>query len=469
MGARNSRRSILRGGVVGAAGLAMLVATPSALQTAVANGDTRTLSFVHTHTGERATITFKRDGRYDADGMRRMNHFLRDWRRNEQIEMDPRLVDLVWEVYRDVRGAEPIHLVSAYRSPTTNNMLRARSSGVARGSQHTRGKAMDFFIPGVSTQLIREKGVLRQRGGVGFYSGSNGFVHIDVGSVRAWPRMTREQLARLFPDGNTIHLPSNGPPLPGYQATLARLGRDGRGGEGASFLAFARQGRDVEAEEGPTRASAAGSGRGILATLFGRGADDEEAPTRAPRQPAPAAAERPASVVARADPRPDPRQQELRAAPLPPARPLDLAAAEPDEEEEPATPVAAVPLPPPHPEREARETDIVTASTEPAPRAGMQLASLASQPVASPRRAPAPLAPAARRVDLIAPDLTRAALRPLMDALPMRQVSVPLPTRIEATALSFAEAPDALGFGLWRTRRTDGFSGPLVRVRPTAL
>ncbi|AJC80574.1 peptidase M15 family protein [Rhizobium etli bv. phaseoli str. IE4803] len=99
--------------------------------------------------GERGTITYKRDGKFDPKGLAQINRFLRDWRRNEPTRMDPRLLDLVWEVYKRSGGKDYIHVVSAYRSPATNNMLRnrSRSTGVAKKSQHMLGKAMDFYFP----------------------------------------------------------------------------------------------------------------------------------------------------------------------------------------------------------------------------------------------------------------------------------------------------------------------------------
>ena len=104
---------------------------------------------------------------------------------------------MVWEVYQEVGGKEPIQIISAYRSPQTNSMLRSRSRGVAQFSQHMLGKAIDFNIPGVPLEQIRIAGLRLQRGGVGFYpSSGSAFVHLDVGSVRHWPRMTRDQLQR---------------------------------------------------------------------------------------------------------------------------------------------------------------------------------------------------------------------------------------------------------------------------------
>ncbi|MGD9920802.1 MAG: DUF882 domain-containing protein [Pseudorhodoplanes sp.] len=196
------------------------------LHTAIANGDTRTISMHHTHRGDDITVTFKRNGRYDDDGLKKLNHFLRDWRTDDATTMDPQLFDAVWEVQREFGTDKKIHIISSYRSPRTNAMLRKRSSGVARHSLHMQGKAMDFFIPGVPLDRVREAGLRLQRGGVGFYPTSGSpFVHMDVGGVRHWPRMTREQLARVFPDGRTVHLPTDGKPLAGFALAQADLAK----------------------------------------------------------------------------------------------------------------------------------------------------------------------------------------------------------------------------------------------------
>ena len=170
-------RSARVGARLGLAAL-FLVGAAGELQNAVAQGDTRTLSFHHTHTGENITVTFKRNGRYDADGLKKLNWFMRDWRKERETEMDPHLYDLLWEVYREVGATQPIGLICGYRSPETNSMLRARSSGVARNSQHTQGHAIDFYIPGVELSKIRAIGLRLQRGGVGFYPTSGSPVGI---------------------------------------------------------------------------------------------------------------------------------------------------------------------------------------------------------------------------------------------------------------------------------------------------
>jgi uncharacterized protein YcbK (DUF882 family) len=200
-----------------------------ALQNAVAEGETRTISLHHIHTNEDIAITYKRDGRYDEAALDKLNWFLRDWRRNQVIRMDPQLIDLAWEVQRETGSTRPIWVVCGYRSPETNAMLRRRSSGVARFSQHMLGHAMDFYVPGVRLEELRVIGLRLQRGGVGFYPSSGSpFVHMDTGGVRMWPRMTRNELLRVFPDGRTAYLPSDGGPLPGYQLALADIRKHGK-------------------------------------------------------------------------------------------------------------------------------------------------------------------------------------------------------------------------------------------------
>ena len=107
---------------VGLATLALIVSTNS-LQTVVANGDTRAIALQHTHRDDAITVTFKRNGRYDDEALKKLNYFLRDWRNDDQTRMDPQLFDILWEVGREVDTKEAIHIVSSYRSPATNAML----------------------------------------------------------------------------------------------------------------------------------------------------------------------------------------------------------------------------------------------------------------------------------------------------------------------------------------------------------
>lgn len=210
----------------------LLLAGAGTVHDAAALNETRTLSFHHTHSNEDLTVTFKRDGRYDEAALKEINHYLRDWRTQDQTVMDPHLFDIIWEVYRDVDGKKPIQIISAYRSPATNAMLHRRSSGVARFSQHMLGHAMDFFIPGVPLEQIRFAGLRLQRGGVGFYPTSGSpFVHLDTGSIRHWPGISRDLLAKVFPDGRTVHMPTDGKPMKGYELARADIeARDGNDG-----------------------------------------------------------------------------------------------------------------------------------------------------------------------------------------------------------------------------------------------
>ncbi len=235
-------------------------AAPSAAQ-----AETRSLKVYHVHTGERVEIVFKRNGRYVQDGINKLNRALRDWRRNEPTKMDPRLFDVIWQVYQKSGSRGYISVVGGYRSPATNSMLRKRSKGVAKESQHMKGKAMDFFIPGVSLKKLRYLGLQQQAGGVGYYPRSGSpFVHMDVGSVRHWPRMSRGELMAVFPRGNTVHVPSDGKPLAGYALALASQKSRLQSGSSAKFDNSSSGSADAK-----PRIS-------LFAALFGGGADEEE-------------------------------------------------------------------------------------------------------------------------------------------------------------------------------------------------
>jgi uncharacterized protein YcbK (DUF882 family) len=270
------------------------------LQTAIADGDTRTISMHHVHTDERITITYKRDGRYDEAALEKLNWFLRDWRRSQSTHMDPHLIDLLWEVQRETGSKELIDIVCGYRSPQTNSMLRRRSRGVARFSQHMLGHAIDFYIPGVRLEQIREIGLRLQRGGVGFYPTSGSpFVHMDTGGVRMWPRMTRNELLHVFPTGRTVYLPADGHPLQGYAVALADLRNRGQN----PTATWSEEAREEGLDENIVLASDTG-GKTI-------------AP---PRPPVPTAAAAPARV-AQAAPAPAPPQATPAAPQAAPAAP----------------------------------------------------------------------------------------------------------------------------------------------------
>ena len=228
-----------------------------------AMAEVRSLKLYHLHTHEKAEIVYKRNGRYVPEGLRKINIILRDWRRNEPTKMDPRLLDLVWEAYRQSGATDYIQVVCGYRSPSTNSMLRSRSRGVAEKSQHMLGKAMDFYIPGVPLKKLRNIGLKMQGGGVGYYPSSGSpFVHMDVGNVRHWPGISRQELVSLFPNGKTLHVPSDGRPLPGYEQAMAAY--KARKGAGTPNIELASAG-------GSTKRSG-----GLLAAWFGGGADEAD-------------------------------------------------------------------------------------------------------------------------------------------------------------------------------------------------
>lgn len=272
-----------------------------ALQNAVAEGETRTITMHHIHTGEDIAITYKRDGRYDDAALKKLDWFLRDWRRNEATAMDPRLIDLVWEVQRESGSKEPIQVVCGYRSPKTNAMLRRRSEGVARYSQHILGRAMDFYVPGVSLEQVREIGLRLARGGVGFYPESGSpFVHMDVADIRMWPRMSRAQLIRVFPDGRTVQIPTDGKPLPGYAVALAEVTQRGATPSASSLQAARNAGINVDtalaSNEPPARPNPFAKLLGLAKSNQAQEADALLTPVAWRPQPA---------ALAGLDPRPD--------------------------------------------------------------------------------------------------------------------------------------------------------------------
>ena len=122
------------------------------------------------------------NGVYDQAVLDKLNWFCRDWRLNEPTKMDPHLFDIIWEVYRESGSTQPIDVLSGYRSPQTNAMLRRRSRQVAEHSQHMQGKAIDAHFLDVGTGRIRDIAMRMQAGGVGFYpTGMTPWVHIDSG------------------------------------------------------------------------------------------------------------------------------------------------------------------------------------------------------------------------------------------------------------------------------------------------
>jgi uncharacterized protein YcbK (DUF882 family) len=392
------------------AGFAVLLAA-AWMSVAPARAETRTLKLYNVHTKERAEITFKRNGRYISDGLRKANRLLRDWRRNEPTKMDPRLLDLVWEAYRAVGARDYIHIVSGYRSPATNSMLRRTRGGQAKKSQHMLGKAMDFYIPGVSLAKLRAVGLKAQVGGVGYYPRSGSpFVHLDVGNVRHWPRMSRKQLMAVFPDGKSIHVPSDGKPLPRYKEALASYNSRKKSGT-STFALLNSAGGDDDGAKKPT----------LLAALFGGGADEEEEtssefeskPSAAAAKKAIEADEGEATAASPKEPvkpveEPKPVEEEVQVAALP-SRNVPVPAFAPRQKpvEFPEPPVVAEPLAAPVPQAD------IPAAMPAAPRANAPLAPT-----------PPALVPGADPFDPVPEDAPVAN-----SGQPVVVANVPLPTR----------------------------------------
>ncbi len=171
----------------------------------IAGGETRTLSLYHIHTKESITVTYMVKGRYVPSAMKKINYLMRDWRRNEVIKIDPKTVDLMWELHADLGSHAPIHIICGYRSPRTNAFLKKIGRNVAGKSQHMIGRAIDLYFPDVATKKIRNSALVRKVGGVGYYrssGGPTGFVHLDTGKVRHWgPAIGKTEMAQIFRDG----------------------------------------------------------------------------------------------------------------------------------------------------------------------------------------------------------------------------------------------------------------------------
>jgi uncharacterized protein YcbK (DUF882 family) len=145
----------------------------------------RGLSFFNTHTGESAAVEYCHSGCLIPPSLERINHILRDDRTGERKDIDVRLLDLLNALSRKISTDEPFHVISAYRSPSTNAFLRAHGGGVAANSLHLLGQAIDIRVPGLKLRDLYRAAVALHGGGVGIYPESD-FVHIDVGRVRTW-------------------------------------------------------------------------------------------------------------------------------------------------------------------------------------------------------------------------------------------------------------------------------------------
>lgn len=148
-------------------------------------GDIRRIRMYSGRTGEMVDTIYWADGKYIREALNEINYFMRDWRTNTVIGIDPRTIDVAAASHRLLQTSEPYMMLSGYRSPKTNAMLRARSSGVARNSLHMKGQAADLRLKSRSVAQIGKAAASCRAGGVGRYSRSN-FVHMDCGPLRHW-------------------------------------------------------------------------------------------------------------------------------------------------------------------------------------------------------------------------------------------------------------------------------------------
>ena len=158
----------------------------NAMAAAMKGFDTkRSLAFYNIHTNEDLHVTYFQDGVYSPEALSRINHILRDYRTDSIKPIDTELLDLLFAVKCRVLPRGPFHVISGYRSPATNEMLRRRSTGVAKASFHTVGKAVDIRLPDYNTARLKNLCIKLKAGGVGYYDRSD-FVHLDIGPVRTW-------------------------------------------------------------------------------------------------------------------------------------------------------------------------------------------------------------------------------------------------------------------------------------------
>ena len=174
----SSRRYVLGFGLAVAGGL-LSPAARAALEAP------RSLAFLHTHTGETLKATYWENGSFLPDGLAAIDHILRDFMSNSVVPIDRRLLNLLADLHRGLDSREPFQIISAYRTPATNSMLRSERAGVSKHSYHIKAMAIDIRLADVRLTDLRRAAKDLARGGVGIYPASD-FVHVDTGPVRYW-------------------------------------------------------------------------------------------------------------------------------------------------------------------------------------------------------------------------------------------------------------------------------------------
>jgi len=183
-----SSAGITRRALLGAFAATALTAAPTFSNAAGflrGGGDIRRIKMYSGRTGERIDMIYWIEGKYIKDAVKEVNYFMRDWRTDGVKNMDLRTIDIMAAAHNLMDASEPYMLLSGYRSPKTNAMLRSRSRGVAKNSLHMRGQAADLRLGSRSVSQMARAAIACRGGGVGKYPGSN-FVHMDCGDVRSW-------------------------------------------------------------------------------------------------------------------------------------------------------------------------------------------------------------------------------------------------------------------------------------------
>jgi uncharacterized protein YcbK (DUF882 family) len=178
-----TRRGLLRAFAATAITAAPVMANATGLLRGA--GDIRRLRMYNGRAGESIDMVYWVEGEYIRPALEEIDFFMRDWRNNQTHRIDARAIDIMTAAHNLLDTNEPYTLLSGYRSPETNAMLRNRSSGVARNSLHMRGEAADLRLSSRTVTQIFDAARACNAGGVGRYARSN-FVHMDCGDVRAW-------------------------------------------------------------------------------------------------------------------------------------------------------------------------------------------------------------------------------------------------------------------------------------------
>ncbi|MEJ2314528.1 MAG: DUF882 domain-containing protein [Nitrospirota bacterium] len=178
-----SRRDFLRLGAL--MGFLAMSEVPALAAAGKPLAPERKLSFYNTHTGENLETVYWADGKYEPEALAKINHILRDYRTEEIKSIDTKLLNMLHVIAKRLDTSGAFHVISGYRSPETNELLRKTNSGVAKNSLHIAGKAIDIRLPGRNLRSLWKAAFDLRAGGIGYYSESK-FVHLDTGRVRRW-------------------------------------------------------------------------------------------------------------------------------------------------------------------------------------------------------------------------------------------------------------------------------------------